>query len=172
MKNIISLLGMWVLVGSLSSCSMTAGSRCVSGYSKPDISALRTQLAQQKQIWIDKNLKSYAYTRETFGYVPIKFPLRITVTNGSVISVTAIQNPGQPKPNWTEPADKSVFLMDRTFTGLESDLTYVENATCGLFTAEYNVTYGFPDLVNIGDVQQNLADVSAGVKIFDFTITP
>jgi Family of unknown function (DUF6174) len=172
MKNIIALCVMVVLVGSLSSCGLIDSFRCVESYSRPNVSALQAQLAKQKQIWASKNLKTYAYSSQEQGYVETFFPLRVTVTNGAVTSVTAIHNPGQPKPNWTEPADKSGFSMENQFARLENSLTTVDVGACGSVSADYDVTYGFPKLMTSGRLEKNLADAYGGLRIFDFTVTP
>jgi hypothetical protein len=172
MKNIISVCVMVVLVGSLSSCILFDAYRCVPGYSRPNVSALQAQLVQQKQIWADKNLRTYAYSSQELGYVETYFPLRVTVTNGTVTSVTAIQNPGQPKPNWTEPTDKTRFLMERHFSDLEANLSYTESQSCGQFIAEYDASYGFPKRTDYGNVEQGLADATGGFTISDFIVTP
>jgi Family of unknown function (DUF6174) len=172
MKNIISLCVMVVLVGSLSSCGLFDAFRCVSGYSRPDVGALRTQLTRQKEIWASKNLKTYAYSSQELGYVPTYFPLRVSVANGTVISVNAIQNPGQPKPDWTEPAEKSGFSMKRQFARFENSLNNVDVGACGTVSAEYDAVYGFPKLIESGRAEQGLADAFGGLRIFDFTVTP
>jgi hypothetical protein len=172
MKNIISVCVMVILVGSLSSCGLWDSFRCVSGYSRPDVGALRTQFTRQKEIWASKNLKSYVYSSQELGYVPTYFPLRVTVTNGTVVSVSAIQNPGQPKPNWTEPADKSGFSMERQFARFENSLNNVDVGACGTVSAEYDASYGFPKLIESGRAEQGLADAFGGLRIFDFTIMP
>jgi Family of unknown function (DUF6174) len=172
MKNIISLCFMVILVGSLSSCGLFDAFRCVSGYSRPNIGALRSELTQQKQVWTGKNLKSYAYTMQYLGEVSPNFPLRVTVTNGSVVSVVPAPFPNQPVTGWTEPTDKTGYLMERQFTSLETSLNGAETQTCGTFSAEYDATYGFPKTSSGGRAEQNLADSIGGLRIFDFTTTP
>jgi Family of unknown function (DUF6174) len=172
MKSIIALCVMVVLVGSLSSCGLFDAFRCVSGYSRPDFGALRTQVAQQKQIWASKNLKTYAYTMQYDGEVAINFPLRITVLNGNVTSVIAILRPGQPKNGWVEPTDKSGYSMEQQFVNLETSLNSSEKEICAVFSASYDLVFAYPKGYGGGSAEINLADGIGGLSIFDFTITP
>jgi Family of unknown function (DUF6174) len=171
-KNIIAVCIMVVLVGSLSSCILFDAYRCAPGYSRPNVGVLKTQLTRQKEIWASKNLKSYSYSDQGLGYEPTNFPLRVTVTNGTVTSVTAIQIPGQPKPNWTEPINKTSYLMESHFYELDANLSYTETQSCGMFSADYDASYGFPKRTEYGNVEQGLADATSGFTIFDFTVTP
>jgi hypothetical protein len=163
MKNIISLLGMTVLASSLLGCSTPEVSDCVAGYSKPDWAALKTQLAQQKQLWIGKNLKTYAYSVRELNFTPVNFPLRVTVKDGSVVTVVPVLAPGQSGALWTEPADKSGYLMERQFTRLETNLSGVETQTCPIVVVKYDTTYGFP--------QQQFYDTAAERAFSDSDVT-
>jgi Family of unknown function (DUF6174) len=172
MKNIISVCVMVVLIGSLSSCGLFDAFQCESGYSRPNVGALRSELAQQKQAWASKNLKTYAYTMQYDGEVAIYFPLRVTVTNGTVTSVTALLKPGQPKNGWVEPTDKSGYSMEQQFMNLESSLNGTEGRVCPVFSASYDATFGFPKGYGGGSLEIGLADGVGGLSIFDFTTTP
>ena len=169
MKNIIALLGMVLLVGSLSSCNLVALFKCTPGYVRSDFSALQTQVRQNKTLWIGKGIKSYEYTFQAQNFSsPI--PIRVTVKAGVVTQAKSISDPNRPSDPGYIPTDLQSLTIDARFPELERSVT--SPGDCDTAKLEFDATYGFPKSAYFTDQTQNLADGFGGFTTFDFTVTP
>jgi Family of unknown function (DUF6174) len=137
MKNIISLLSMVVLVGSLSSCGLVTLIKCAPGYVRSDFSALQAQVLQNKTLWLGKGIKSYEYTYASGGFDQTA-PLRVTVKAGVVTQVKAIPDPQRPNQVEYIPSDLQILTTEARFTELERSVT--SPGDCDTAKLEFDAT--------------------------------
>jgi hypothetical protein len=162
MKNIISLFGMVVLVGSLSSCGIfDAFSSCNPGYSKPDFAALNADIASHKQIWLRKGIKTYAYTVWTAQEPNGSWSARVTVTNGVVTSAVESSQPATPGFTGS--------LLDANFAPLQP---WSMQSQCESVQITFHPTYGFITSTTRSDQTKGLVDGVVSSGISNFTTTP
>ena len=169
MKNIIALLGMVLLVGSLSSCGLVALVKCSPGYVRSDFSALQTQVGQNKSLWLGKGIQSYEYTFTSGGFGP-RIPFRVTVKAGVVTQAKSIPNPQFPNDSGYVPADLQTLTMEQQFLSLERNINSPDD--CDTAKLEFDATYGFPKSGAFSDQTNGLADGFGGFTISDFVLTP
>ena len=169
MKNIISLCFMVILVGSLSSCGLVALVKCAPGYVRSDFSALRSQVGQNKTLWLGKGIKSYEYTFTSRGFAPA-IPVRVTVKAGIVTQAKTIPNPQFPNESGYIPAELQTLTIDQQFLSLERNIT--SPGDCDTAKLEFDATYGVPKSAFFADETNGLADGFGGFTISDLTVTP
>jgi len=110
-----------------------------------------TQLKANRQLWNQQKLTNYRFTfsRSCFCVPKAIQPVVITVRNGRVASITAVNN--------NEPVDAELFQQYNTVPKLFGIIEDAINRKAANITVKYDPKFGYPTQINI-DYDQQMAD--------------
>ncbi|MBE9205146.1 hypothetical protein IQ244_01060 [Nostoc sp. LEGE 06077] len=110
-----------------------------------------TQLKVNRQLWNQQRLANYRFTfsRSCFCLPKATQPVVITVRNGQVASITAVNN--------NEPVDAELFQQYNTIPKLFGIIDDAITRKASSLTVKYDPQLGYPTQINI-DYNQQVAD--------------
>ncbi|MBD2439547.1 DUF6174 domain-containing protein [Nostoc sp. FACHB-110] len=115
------------------------------------LDANSTQLKVNRQLWNQQKLKDYSFTfsRSCFCVPKATQPVVITVRNGQVASITAVNN--------KEPVDAELFQQYNSIPKLFGIIEDAISRKAASLQVTYNPKLGYPTQINI-DYNQQIAD--------------
>jgi Family of unknown function (DUF6174)/Domain of unknown function (DUF6438) len=110
-----------------------------------------TQLKVNRQLWNQQKLTNYRFTfsRSCFCVPKATQPVVITVRNGQVASITAVNN--------NEPVDAELFQQYNSIPKLFGIIEDAISRKAASLTVKYDPKFGYPTQINI-DYDQQMAD--------------
>jgi len=110
-----------------------------------------TQLKVNRQLWNQQKLTNYRFTfsRSCFCVTQATQPVQITVRNGQVASITAVNN--------NEPVDAELFQQYNSIPKLFGIMEDAIARKASSITVKYDPKLGYPTQINI-DYDQQMAD--------------
>ncbi len=145
------------IVAVLAALSMTFLGGCSGdGPAGPD----RDRLESNRELWRSQGASDYRYVYQAtcFCIQEAVIPVEIQVTDGSIVSVTAVET--------GEPADPAFFSGDLTIDGLFATLSAALDQDPARFDVTYDPELGYPRSAFI-DFDERVADEEQGFTARD-----
>jgi hypothetical protein len=133
--------------------------RCVSGYQRPDFTALRNDLSAAKSRWTKSGISDY-----TFDFIPSAGPSVHVVVRGGVVQ--SAQVVGGNAAGTTPP---TAGTIETYFQSISADLNRVQAESCPAATAIYDPNDGHPTTFYRGTLPADIQDLVGGIAIQNFT---
>ena len=117
---------------------------------------LRARFVAARSAWVEAGLTDYSYTVTTSCFCPFIVPIRVSVTDGSIVS-------GEPLGQGAQEWSGGVQTIEQHF----DDLAELLDGAAIEVHAEFDSTYGLPLIVSV-DVHRQIADEERSIAITDF----